>query len=62
MPSQWEDAVNEEFVKRVGQYLADMDVAGEDDMADIFNRFMDDYESTIDNLPEPSPKEDDEDV
>ena len=62
MPSQWEDAVNEEFVKRVGQYLADMDVAGEDDMTDIFNRFMDDYESTIDNLPEPSPKEDDEDV
>ena len=61
MSTAWEDTVNDEFVKRVGQYLADMADAGEE-MQELFDRLCTDYESTIDNLPEPSQREADENV
>lgn len=49
MRTAWEDSINEEFVKRVGKALAAFSDTRD---VDYIDGLIEDYESTIDTLPE----------
>lgn len=53
----FEDAVNAEFIKKVGVILAQAREDGTD-QHDYIDRLVDLYETTIDELPDPYPEDD----
>lgn len=60
MRHAYEDAVNENFVNKVGQVLANASAYGADSAWEYVVQLADLYETMIDNLPEPNEEENDE--